>query len=292
MIFAEFKSALRSHEESAKTLDTKNANENVMFAKQKFDGNCFKCGRKGHKSSECLSKIEKWCSNCRNKSHETKNQLQCPDGTTFGIEQKGRLHYLNSISSSKNSACSLNEWHKIMGHCNYGDLRRLEGVVDGMRVTNYEEIECMLCTEGKMCQMRNKTPDVRAKAPLDFVHCDLAGPIDPTGRDGFRYALSFVDDFSGIIMIYFLKSKSDAREALQQFLADCAPLRKVKRLRSDNGTEFMSQHFQSILRENNVRHETSAPYSPHQNGTVERAWLSLFNMARCLLLEAKLQKSM
>ena len=440
MTFAEFKSALRSQEESAKTLDTKNANENVMFAKQKFDGNCFKCGRKGHKSSECLSKIEKWCSNCRNKSHETKNcrkkkdaaktaaekttpremkehenkehtfafvssdtksnsginskdnlkllvdtgatshiindkskfvnfdkdfnanahvieladgskanvvlgkgnckvklydvngnahdvmlnsalyvpsyqqsifsvhaavergasvslgkdvkQLQCPDGTTFGIEQKGRLYYLNSICSSKNSACSLNEWHKIMGHCNYGDLRRLEGVVDGMRVTNYEEIECMLCTEGKMCQMRNKTPDVRAKAPLDFVHLDLAGPIDPTGRDGFRYALSFVDDFSGIIMIYFLKSKSDAREALQQFLADCAPLGKVKRLRSDNGTEFMSQHFQSILRENNVGNETSAPYSPHQNGTVERAWLSLFNMARCLLLEAKLQKSM
>ena len=42
--FAKFKIALCSHEESAKTLDTKNANENMMFAKQKFDGNCFKCG--------------------------------------------------------------------------------------------------------------------------------------------------------------------------------------------------------------------------------------------------------
>ena len=440
--FAEFKSALRSHEESAKTLDAKtaDANENVMFAKQKFDGNCFKCGRKGHKSSECLSRTEKWCSNCRNKSHDTRNcrkkkdvakkaaertaprdmnqhedqehtfafvssdaknnsgifnkdnlnllvdtgaishiindkskfvdfdkdfnanahvieladgskanvvlgkgnakvklydvngnarhvmlnsalyvpsyqqsifsvhaavergasvslgtdvkQLQCPDGTTFEIKQTGRLYYLNSISSSKNNACSLNEWHKILGHCNYGDLRKLEGVVEGMRVTNYEEIECMLCTEGKMCQMRNKSPDERAKAPLDFVHCDLAGPIDPIGRDGFKYALSFVDDFSGIITVYFLKSKSNAPEALQQFLADCAPVGKVKRLRSDNGTEFMSQHFQSVLRENKIKHETSAPYSPHQNGTVERAWLSLFNMARCLLLEAKLQKSM
>ena len=93
-------------------------------------------------------------------------------------------------------------------------------------------------------------------------------------------------------MVYFLKSKSDAPQASQQFLADCAPFGKVKRLRSHNGTEFMFQHFQSIIWENNVRHETSPPYSPHQNGTVERAWLSLFNMARCLLLEAKLQKSM
>ena len=66
---------VRSHEETAKTLDTKtaNANESVMFAKQKFDGNCLKFSRKGHKSSECLSKTEEWCSNCRNKSHGTKN---------------------------------------------------------------------------------------------------------------------------------------------------------------------------------------------------------------------------
>ena len=57
-------------------------------------------------------------------------------------------------------------------------------------------------------------------------------------------------------------------------------------------TEFTRQKFECILRENRVRHETSAPHSPHQNGTTERAWLCLFNMALCLLLEAKLQKFM
>ena len=218
-------------------------------------------------------------------------QLKCPDGTTFGMEQKGRLYYLNSISSSKNSACSLHEWHKILGHCNYGDVQKLENVVEGMNISNYDEVECTVCTKGKMCQFRNRSPDERATAPLDFVHCDLAGPIDPVGRDGFKYALSFVDDYSGIIMVYFLKCKSDTPEALQQFLADAAPFGRVKRVRSDNGTEFTSHKFKSILRENRIRHETSAPYSPHQNGTVERAWLSLFNMARCLLLEANLPKS-
>ena len=53
-----------------------------------------------------------------------------------------------------------------------------------------------------MCQIRSKFPDERVKAPLDFVPCDLADPIDPTGRGGFKYALSFVDDFSGIIMVH------------------------------------------------------------------------------------------
>ena len=89
MTFAEFKRALRSHEKSTKALDTKtaNANENVMFAKQRFDGNCFKCSRKGHKSSECLSKTEKWCSNCRNKSHETKYCRKKKDAAKTAAEK-------------------------------------------------------------------------------------------------------------------------------------------------------------------------------------------------------------
>ena len=60
-------------------------------------------------------------------------QLRYPGGTTFEIKQKcTRLYYLHSISSSKDNACSLNECHKIMGHCNYGDLLKLEGVVESM----------------------------------------------------------------------------------------------------------------------------------------------------------------
>ena len=161
-----------------------------------------------------------------------------------------------------------------------------------MKITDYEEAECEVCTQGKMCKTRNREPDQRAKAPLEFVHCDLAGPIEPVAKDGFKYALSFVDDFSGTNMIYFLRQKSDAVEATEKFLADAAPYGKVSRLRSDNGGEFMNNRFKSLLRKRGIKHETSAPYSPHQNGTVERTWRTLFNMARCLLLEAKLPKNL
>jgi len=41
-----------------------------------------------------------------------------------------------------------------------------------------------------------------------------------------------------------------------------------------------------------IKHEKSAPYSPHQNGTVERSWRSLFDMARCLLIESQLPKEL
>ena len=49
---------------------------------------------------------------------------------------------------------------------------------------------------------------------------------------------------------------------------------------------------QKILIENKIKFEKFAPYSPHQNGTAERGWRSLFDMARCLLIEANLRKDL
>ena len=141
-----------------------------------------------------------------------------------------------------------------------------------------------------MTKHRSRQPDARAKSRLEIVHCDLAGPVDPISIDGFRYALSFTDDFSGQIMTYFLKQKSNTVEATGKYLADCAPYGKIKRLSSDNGTEFTSNEFEALMASNGIHHEKSAPYSPHQNGTAERTWKILFDMARCLLLEAKLPK--
>ena len=135
-------------------------------------------------------------------------RFQSSDGAAFNIEQAGCLYYLNSISTSKNSASTLLDWHRILGHCNFSDVKKLEGAADEMKITSHVEVECKTCTAGKMNQMRNRNPDRSAKAPLDLVHSDLAGPINPVGKDGFSYALSFINDFSGVIMIYFLKNKS------------------------------------------------------------------------------------
>ena len=90
-------------------------------------------------------------------------------------------------------------------------------------------------------------------------------------KDGYKYDLSFVDDYTGINIVYSLKRKDDTLEATEKFLADIAPYGKIKRIRSDNGGEFINQGFKTLLRKHTIRHETSAPYSPHQNGTVERA---------------------
>ncbi len=95
--------------------------------------------------------------------------------------------------------------------------------------------------------------------------------------------LLFVDDYSGMQIAYFLKQKKHALEATEKYLADVSVFARVKCIRSDNGTEVVNNQFEALLIRNMIKHELSAPYSPHRSGTVERGWRSIFDMARCLL---------
>ena len=219
------------------------------------------------------------------------------DGTKFDIQKHGKLYYLDvcgytSTSDSVNLAHDVMEWHNILGHCNFDDVLKLESVVDGMKVIDnkVKPAVCDVCVQGKMTEDRSRKPRVRSAVPLELVHTDLAGPVEPVSREGFRYAIVFTDDYSGAMFVYLLKNKSDTLEATERFLADSAPFGDVKSLRSDNGSEYTSREYESLLRKHRIRHETSAPYSPHQNGTAERCWRTLFEMGRCLLIQANLAK--
>src|SRR6218665_1029082 len=157
-------------------------------------------------------------------------ELVAPNGTISDIRKSGKLYYLNNFVDRAINKHSLYEWHMILGHCNVKDLLKLESVVDGMKITDKSEFQCDVCILGKMTKSFNRQSDIRAAKPLELVHCDLSGPITPVARNGFRYAASFVVDYSGAFTVYFLRQKCDVIHAIEKFLADCAPIAKVKRL--------------------------------------------------------------
>ena len=49
------------------------------------------------------------------------------------------------------------------------------------------------------------------------------------------YTICFIDDYSGLITVYFLKRNSDAVGTAEIYFADMVPYGEIKRLRSDNG---------------------------------------------------------
>ena len=214
-------------------------------------------------------------------------------GCVFNFEKINGLYFLNSTTDNESvrTCRTLQEWHEIMGHCNTSDILKLQNCTKNMKITNKDNFECETCIKGKMTLNRNRKPDERSKIALEFIHLDLEGPIEPASPEGYRYVLGCTDDYSGIIRPYFIKYKSDTLKAFQMFVADVRPYGEIKRVRMDNGGEFTSEAFKSYLRDNKIKPEYTAPYSPHQNGTAERQWRTLLDMSRCLLIDSKLPKT-
>jgi hypothetical protein len=62
---------------------------------------------------------------------------------------------------------------------------------------------------------------------------------------------------------------------------------RIKKIRSDNGTEFKNSQIEGFLEDEGIKHEFSSPYTPQKNGVVERKNRTLLDMARTMLDEYK-----
>ena len=128
-------------------------------------------------------------------------------------------------------------WHKILGNSNKSDIKNVPTLVKRMKIkpTPNNAFNCDICIQGKMSNDRNKTLDRKATKILTLIHSDLAGPFQPQAKEGYEYVLSFIDDYSSLMVLYFLKCKFDTLLVTKKYLADIAPYRHVKCLWTDNG---------------------------------------------------------
>jgi hypothetical protein len=65
----------------------------------------------------------------------------------------------------------------------------------------------------------------------------------------------------------------------------------VKKVRSDNGSEFRNTRVEELCDDKGIKHEFSSKYTPEQNGLVERKNRTLFDMARSMLSEYNVSDS-
>ena len=107
----------------------------------------------------------------------------------------------------------------------------------------------------------------RAKEILNILHTDVLGKISPEAVDGHCYAIGFVDTFNRFSNIYFIKTRDEVLDNFKQF---CADVGKPGTLVSDGGGEYISEEFKRYCRNQGIRFENSAPYTPHENGKIER----------------------
>jgi hypothetical protein len=118
---------------------------------------------------------------------------------------------------------------------------------------------------------------------------DLFDPIAYISIDSNKYGIVIVDDYSRFTWIFFFHDKSKTQEVLKKFLkrAQNEFDVKVKKIRSDNGTEFKNAQVEEYLDKEGTEHEFSAPYTPQQHDVAERNNRTLTESARTMLDEYK-----
>jgi transposase InsO family protein len=127
------------------------------------------------------------------------------------------------------------------------------------------------------------------KRPLELLHMDLFGSVAYISINRSKYCLVIVDDYSRFTWVLFLQEKSQTQETLKKFLrwAQNEFGLRIKKIRSNNGTEFNNSQIEGFLEEESIKHEFYSPYTPQQNGVVERKNRTLLDMARTMLEEYK-----
>ncbi|KAD6119425.1 hypothetical protein E3N88_10696 [Mikania micrantha] len=188
-------------------------------------------------------------------------------------------------------------WHARLGHLNFDSIKNLttKQMATGIPSINHPTQICESCLVGK--HSRQSFPDetsFRATQPLELVHGDLCGPISPATQAVNRYVFLLVDDFNRYMWSFMIKTKDEVFSTFKKFkqLVEVECGRKLKMLRTDRGGEFTSKEFNDYCEKEGIRRQLTAPYTPQQNGVVERRNRTLLETTRSILKSMKVPQNM
>nr|GEX99358.1 retrovirus-related Pol polyprotein from transposon TNT 1-94 [Tanacetum cinerariifolium] len=160
-------------------------------------------------------------------------------------------------------------WHRRLSHLNFGAINHL-------------------ARQARKKHHKPKSEDTNQEK-LYHLHMDLCGPMRVTRINVKKYILIIVDDYSRFTWVKYLRSKDEAPDFIIKFLKMIQVRLKVpvRRIRTDNGTEFVNQTLREYYEQVGISHETYVARSPQQNGVVEKRNRTLIEAARTMLIYAK-----
>ncbi|GJZ62000.1 retrovirus-related pol polyprotein from transposon TNT 1-94 [Tanacetum coccineum] len=254
-----------------------------------------------------VSKPKNIKSLCANKKEPSKSWgsivFDVPSSSLDECRSRGNNLYTLSLGDMMTSSpiCLLSKasktkswlWHRRLSHLNFGAINHLarHGLVRGLPKLKFEKDHlCSACAMGKSKKKphKPKSEDTNQEK-LYLLHMDLCGPMRVVSVNGNKYILIIVDDYSRFTWVKCLRSKDEAPDFIIKFLKMIQVQLKVpvRRIRTDNGTEFVNQTLREYYEKVVISHETSVARSPQQNGIVERRNRTIIEAARTMLIYAK-----
>ena len=184
-------------------------------------------------------------------------------------------------------------WHRRLGHMSKKVMKMLlsKGKLPELKSVDFDMCESCVLGKHKRVSFLKTGRTLKAKK-LELVHTDLWGPSPIASLTSSRYYITFIDNSSRKVWIYFLKNKSDVFETFKKWKAMVEKKigLKVKCLRSNNGGEYIDGEFSEYCARQGIRMEKTITETPQQNGVAERMNRTLNERARSMRLHAGLPK--
>nr|GEZ63085.1 retrovirus-related Pol polyprotein from transposon TNT 1-94 [Tanacetum cinerariifolium] len=225
------------------------------------------------------------------------------EGVDLLTESRGNNLYTLSLGDIMASSpiCLLSKasktkswiWHRRLSHLNFGAINHLarQGLVRGLPKLKFENDHlCSACAMGKSKKKSHKPKfEDTNQQKLYLLHMDLCGPTCVESVNEKKYILVIVNDYSRFTWVKCLRSKNEAPDFIIKFLKMIQVRLKVpvRRIRIDNGTEFVNQTMREYYEQVGISHETSVALSPQQNSVVERRNRTLIEAAHTMLIYAQ-----
>lgn len=210
--------------------------------------------------------------------------------------KKGNLFTISLVPNKPENetvlmAGTVEDWHERFGHASTESIQRLidSKAVKGLHINSKEEQQCEACVHGKACRVPHKTRTPK-ELPLGVLHFDTVGPITPLSLGKNSYFVLATDQKSGYKFIEFVPTKSTIWSKVMKIISDfeCDANQAVKRVYSDQGTEFKNKRLSEWLEGKGIGQYFSVSYTPKQNGLAERSNRTIIDGATTLLLKSKL----
>ncbi|GKE56260.1 retrovirus-related pol polyprotein from transposon TNT 1-94, partial [Tanacetum coccineum] len=166
-------------------------------------------------------------------------------------------------------------WHRRLSHLNFGVINHLakHGLVRGLPRLKFEKDHlCSACAMGKSKKQSHKPKsEYTNQEKLYLLHMDLCGPMRVAGVNGKKYILIIVDDYSRFTWVKFLASKDEVLDFIIKFLKmiQVRLNATVRKIRTDNGIEYVNQTPRDYYEQVDISHETSVARTPQINSVVK-----------------------
>jgi len=139
------------------------------------------------------------------------------------------LYHLSSHNIQENKVellqynTDINYWHQVLGHLNpraiieMSKRQNVKGLPNNLSITDFKP--CPRCSQGKATKRKRKRnnpeKEVYKNNNIDIAdawHSDQKGPISPTSVHHNRYIILFIDEATGYVEPFFLKTLDESEE--------------------------------------------------------------------------------